>query len=216
MAVLVIALAPASVTHAQAQRISLVPANTPRWEASGSVGWLGRTRIESSAALPDEPRVHAGSFGASVSYHWTSHLTLEADAATSSNAHFYTYEPVTLSGRAVYRSYDHALRMTTTSGSLVYQPLANQWVQPFVAVGVEGVRERDRIESLVLPAFGTDGRADIPATSNETKTTFAVRPIVGGGFKFYVAEKAFIRTDVRFSVERTPTALWRAGIGFDF
>jgi hypothetical protein len=52
----------------------------------------------------------------------------------------------------------------------------------------------------------------------ETKTRFIGSPFVGAGFKVYVSERAFIRTDLRtsWSSEGLNTLAWRNGIGFDF
>jgi hypothetical protein len=42
--------------------------------------------------------------------------------------------------------------------------------------------------------------------------------VVTGGFKFYVNERVFVRTEVRtsFSTQRPLAVQWRGGVGFDF
>jgi hypothetical protein len=49
------------------------------------------------------------------------------------------------------------------------------------------------------------------------KVTYASRPFVATGFKLYVAERAFVRTDVKgsFSNRGTTHVMWTAGIGVD-
>jgi hypothetical protein len=52
----------------------------------------------------------------------------------------------------------------------------------------------------------------------ETQTRYLARPFVSAGFKMYVSERAFIRTDLRTSLssDGMTTLGWRNGIGFDF
>ena len=50
------------------------------------------------------------------------------------------------------------------------------------------------------------------------KVSYSVRPVVTGGFKFYVSQRAFVRTEVRtaFSTKRPLAIQWRGGVGIDF
>jgi hypothetical protein len=65
-----------------------------------------------------------------------------------------------------------------------------------------------------------DPRAPIvispPAT--ETHVDRTARPFVAGGFKAYLSERAFIRTDLRmsWSADGLTAVAWRSGIGVDF
>jgi opacity protein-like surface antigen len=217
--VLVIALCPVSSAVAQ-QAISLVPADTPRWQVAAGAGWFGRAQTRSTGLFVDDIWLNAGSVAASIGYQWAPHLNLTGEVGTTSNGSFYTYEPVTVPGRPtpVFQSREHGVQTRTVSAAVQYQFFENRWIHPFVAAGVEIAHERDRIESIVQPILGPDGRAGIPVPSVETKTTRAVRPTLGGGFKFYVTERAFIDTGVRFSFDRDGlvSSSWRSGVGFDF
>ena len=219
MAALVVALISIGPARAQ-QTISLVPADAPRWDAGGAVAWASRNQPRASGTSPEENWINAGSLSGSVGYHWTSHLTLEADVGTSSTARFYTYELVVPPDRTtpVYRSSEHGVKTTTGAGAVSYQFFENRWVHPFVVTGIEVSRERDRLESILPPIFTPGGRTDLPVTSTEFKTTNVVRPLAGGSFKFYVDERAFIKSDLRFTFDsRGPaTSSWRVGIGFEF
>jgi len=55
----------------------------------------------------------------------------------------------------------------------------------------------------------------VPAIDN---VSYSVRPVVTGGFKFYVSQRAFVRTEVRtsFSTDRPLAIQWRGGVGIDF
>ena len=219
MTAVVIALCPVSSAMAQ-QAISLVPADAPRWEVAAGAGWFGRAQTRSTGAFVDDIWLDAGAVAGSIGYRWAPHLKLTGEVGTSSNGRFYSYEPVAVPGRPtpIFQSREHAVRTTTASAAVAYQFFDNRWVHPFVMTGVEIAHERDRIESIVQPVLGPDGRAGVPVPSVETKTTRAVRPTVGGGFTFYVSERAFIDTGVRFSFDRDGlvTSSWRSGVGFDF
>ena len=54
--------------------------------------------------------------------------------------------------------------------------------------------------------------------TDDSVVSYAVRPFATVGFKLYVSERAFIRSDVQttFSTRGVETARWRAGMGVDF
>jgi hypothetical protein len=214
---LVVALSFTQAAAAQTRKVSLVTSDAPRWDASGSAGWFGRSRTSSETVLGDTWS-NAGSFAASLGYHWTPHLKIEGEVATSSTANFYTFETLTAPDRLpTFRSSEHGVKTTSATGRVVYQFLDNRWVHPFVTAGVEVARDRDRIETRI-PPIAPASPFSPPLVELTTRTTSSVHPVFGGGFKFYVAERAFIRTDTRFSFDRDGLAnsSWVAGMGFDF
>ncbi len=217
VAAMAIALSWTIPATAQTRPVSLTPADAPRWDVAGHVGWLG---LNGDGAAPtwNSGWFDAGSVGANAGYYWTQHLKLEADLATSSSARFYTAEPLVAAGRQVFRSREHAVTVTSAGTSLAYQFFENRWVHPFLAAGLEVARERDRVESFLPPVIGPDGRAPVPAPSLETNTAYVVRPMLSGGFKVYMGERAFLKTEVRSTVDGggAATFSWRGGIGVDF
>jgi hypothetical protein len=58
----------------------------------------------------------------------------------------------------------------------------------------------------------------LPASDTFERTTTNVRPFAAAGFKAYVTERAFVRSDMRVSAssDRAEFVVWRAGVGFDF
>jgi hypothetical protein len=58
----------------------------------------------------------------------------------------------------------------------------------------------------------------LPALPAIDRVNWSVRPLVTGGFKFYVSPRAFLRTEVRtaLSADRALAVQWRGGVGFDF
>jgi hypothetical protein len=83
------------------------------------------------------------------------------------------------------------------------------------------VHERQRADAFPPSTFrGVTGAGFpvVPSLPAIDAVTYSVRPIVTGGFKFYVTPHAFIRVDARtaLSAERPLALQWRGGIGFDF
>jgi hypothetical protein len=211
--VLAVLVQPAS---AQSARVSLVPPDPPRWDVSGAVG----SRSENNAELATDWNrwATAASFTGSLGYYWTTHLKTEVDITAATESNQQIQGRLDIGGPAVYRFGEQQLQTTAASVGVLYQFAENSWVHPFVGGGIETVRERSRLALQLQPtcSFGTPCAPS--ALPVERTTEFETRPFVSGGFKFYVTERAFIRTDIRamLSTQRAEAVLWRFGVGTDF
>jgi hypothetical protein len=160
--------------------------------------------------------------GAEVGYYWTSHLKTELDVAASTVGESYSVEFIPLPGSTtpLFLQRDHEFRMTTAATGLIGQFLENAWFHPFVGVGIELTREREHIESVFPIVPPRDPRAPgiIPLPQSETRVRYGARPYLTTGFKAYVSERAFIRTDIRtsWSSDGVTALAWRSGVGVDF
>ena len=112
---------------------------------------------------------------------------------------------------------DHEIRFTTASAGLTSQFFENAWFHPFVSAGLEIVREREHIET-VPPPVPPRGSTVSPPFESETRVGYSGRPYVATGFKLYLSDQAFIRTDLRTSWSSHGLAAlgWRSGVGVDF
>jgi len=215
---------PAPIAAAQAPAagtpVTLTPASASRWDVAAHVTWLGE-RLEDGAVEWDR-WYEVASGGASAGYYWTTHLKLELDVAASTTGRSYSIEPIPVAGPSApfLRQRDHHFRATTASAGLSYQFLENAWFHPFMGAGVELLRERERVETTFPIVSTRDPRAPIaiPSPAEETHIRHTARPFVAGGFKAYMSERAFIRTDLRMSWSTDGLAAvgWRTGIGVDF
>ena len=79
------------------------------------------------------------------------------------------------------------------------------------------MRESRRFDLQESPICGSVFCPPIRATG-EAASSYRARPLAGAGFKWYVSERAFIRSELRaaFGVDRTESVHWLAGIGADF
>ena len=200
--------------------VTLQPADPARWDAAFLFGWAGLNR---SAVAPEwDDWSQSGSFEAAAGHYLTPHLKLEVGAAVLTKGRVFSQEPIEVPGQpfASFISRQHTFRTAMASAGVSYQLFENTWFHPFVGGGVEA--GRDRLRTEIPLQFVPIRQPDIPphlipGRVEESASWFA-RPYVAAGFKWYVAERAFIRSDMRMSVsaDAVESAVWRAGIGFDF
>jgi hypothetical protein len=183
--------------------LTVTPTDASRWDTHGHLTWLGKHQQQSF-----DRWYEVATGGASVGYYWTPHLKAEFDVSTSTQGQTYSVEPVPpVPGFPTFVASEHEFRLTTVAAALNAQFFENTWFHPIVGAGIELTREREHIRRTT---------SSLPQT--ETKTRFVGRPFVDAGFKVYVSERAFIRTDLRtsWSSDGLATMAWRNGIGFDF
>jgi hypothetical protein len=210
--VLAAALFTALPAAAQSAAVVLTPAGAPRIDVAGQVAWLGQH------AISTDKWFDAGAFSLSAGYYVTPHIKVEGDFGTAAKGSFYTDEYISTptAPYPLYRVREHQVSLSTGSAAVAYQLFENRWVHPFLAAGLEIARTRDRID--VPPFYGDPRAAALPIPPPQTTTSYSVRPVVNSGFKFYIAPRAFVRTDLRWTFERSTSATvaWRGGIGIDF
>ena len=200
--------------------VTLMPASSSRWDATAHVTWLGEWRPEPS--IQWDPWFNVASGGGIVGYYWTPHLKTEFDLSTSTEGERYSVEPIALPGNTTVLPLqrDHEFRVTTASVGVIGQFFDNAWFHPFVGAGLELIREREHIETSLQIFLPRDPRApaSIPDFQPETFERYRARPYAATGFKAYVSERAFIRTDIRtsWSSDGLGALAWRGGVGFDF
>lgn len=200
--------------------ILLLPAEPTRWDAAGQVTWLGANKSDIGAQWDDWYNAAAG--GVAGGYYFTPHLRTDIHAAFSTEGHIYGEErtPIPVPGQPfpIFRAREHYFQTATLGAGVSYQFFENQWVHPFVGAGLEVVHERHR---SVVPQQFVPSREPfpvvLPAEAGVTQITWGARPFVTGGFKAYVSERTFIRTDLRtsFSTRGVAHVAWSTGIGVD-
>ena len=100
----------------------------------------------------------------------------------------------------VYRSFEQRAQVTSIAPAVHYQFFRNQWFHPLLGAGVSLDRDRVRRVYPEQPVpIGANGGApwvQLPREEQPTRTTIVLRPLLLGGFKAYVASRAFLRSDV--------------------
>jgi hypothetical protein len=201
--------------------VSLVPDRWTRWDVTAQVGRQGVNKSEFGSDW--NGWYESGSFAAAAGFSWTPNVKLELDVMRAGRARLYQSEQVLIPGDPVqyFRSREHHFSTTTTAASVVYQAFENRWFHPFAGGGVEIMREARRSDASQQSAF-RNGIVILPPASVALPAESAVwttaRPFATTGFKVYVSPRAFLRSDLRvgFSRRGAESAVWRAGVGFDF
>jgi hypothetical protein len=154
-----------------------------------------------------------GHFSVSAGRYVTPHVRIELDLSTTTSGRVFGQD--LRSGPGIVPSYRlQEFRRSSIDAALAYQFLENRWVHPFLGAGIEGIRETERIQVQLLSPIGP-----LPTfLGPETHVRHSARPFITGGMKFYVSERAFIRSDIRatFSTGGAESAVWRTGVGVDF
>jgi len=199
-------IAPVIASNAGAQQQTHLTLPTDgKWDAAGQLALLNSNKQE----LARQDRWYSvAAIDGSVGRYWTPHFKTELEVGTAAGGSIDGYR-------------DHKLRETTIGAAAMYQFFENQWVHPFIGGGVELVRERHVADALPAETirFSTVvPNVRLPPVAAIDRVTYSVRPLLTGGFKFYVTPHAFVRTEVRtsFTTDRPVALQWRGGIGFDF
>lgn len=206
--------------------LSLTPVESAQWDIAAHVGWLASSKSDIGADWDDWYNAIAG--GASIGRYLTPHVKTEIHAAMSGEGRMYGQDPVPLTAAfPVFLAREHHFRTATVGAGLSYQFFENQWFHPFVGGGIEVLRERHRVRvpQQFVPTVPTRAPFPIapepflivPAVSLAPEVSYAARPFVTAGFKWYVAERTFFRTTIQssFSNRGTTHVVWAAGIGAD-
>jgi opacity protein-like surface antigen len=198
--------------------VSLAPDNPSRWDAAGLAGWLAVNKSDIAPDWNDWP--DAARFEVSAGYYLTGHLKLELEASTTAEGRSSVQSNFVIPGQPfpAFRFGEHSFRQTAAGISVNYQFFENTWFHPFLGIGVEGVRERARTEireQVLCPDRVVCAPLPLPT---QIVVQHAARPFVTGGFKWYVTERAFVRSDLRagFSTDGREAVVWRTGLGVDF
>jgi hypothetical protein len=187
----------------------------PSWDASGQVSWLAVNTNDAAAGW--NRWYDVATVGASVGRFFGPHLKVEFDTATSTSAQVYVEHQIIVPTQPypVYYAQPQRFRTTTLAAGVSYQFFDNRWFHPVAGAGLESARETQTIDSLVLGPLSTAvPLVDPPGTT----VSWRHRPFADAGFKWFVSEHTFIRSNVRTTFEPggVGRVSWRSGFGVDF
>jgi hypothetical protein len=198
------------------------PSPTPRvqkWDAGGSVGWY-QGRIDGGDQ--SQHWYHRSMFvGGSIGRYWTDHLKTEIDVGWTSNGTLMSWAGPTASSEYCCEFARQNASNTKLSVAQIYQFGRNAWFHTFVGAALDVDRERNRIvhpaQTVVrYQSAGTTTPAgtylDLPAYETSV-TRWRVGPLGLAGFKAYISERAYIRSEVRIGAHEVNM---RVGFGVDF
>ena len=196
------------------------PARSPlvRADLHGNCGWFNVKSDVPSGYDDWFNRVFYG--GAGFGWYWTDHLKTEFEVGATSAAELYSGEPVIISGQPTYLGFRQRFRSRSVAAAQQYQFYRNAWFHPYLAAGVTVSWET--LERQDDPLFFYDPLTRQSRTARSAKTHSPVksvegRPFAAAGFKAYMTERAFFRTDLRLGMRSgVDEVLLRFGLGVDF
>jgi hypothetical protein len=196
-------------------QVQLVPAIVPKWDAGVQFGWS--TTALPGADPPDRafhPRYNAATLSASATTLLTRHVRVGFGADYAGDGTQYSNSLVVLPGFATpqYVFRQHRYQETAFNAFVGYQFFENRWVHPSLAFGAQAFREVHRVTNQSPSSRGGSITTTLPV-----ERTVRVCPFADAAVKFYVAERAFIRSSVQVGVSSgSPRFTWTTGLGFDF
>jgi hypothetical protein len=191
----------------------------PKWDIAGAGGFLaGYTPRPEDATGYQETWFQNIQGAAIVGRHFSTHLKLELEASLTTRGSQFRERLVNVPGTTTPYSIGSEVftQVGSVGASATYQFGRNEWVHPFVQAGVSADFDRQTVrtwEQFVYsggrlpPQRVVEERMDGPTTHR------AIRGVIGGGAKLYVSERAFFRTDSRWTFGRDRHH-WAARIGF--
>ena len=157
--------------------------------------------------------------------HLTPHVKAEVELTTSTEGRRYVEHYIQVQGYPypVPFGSEQFSRVHEIGMALTYQFFDNEWVHPFVQVGAAMDFDRVRSHTWAQSFYTGDPRQPgtqvvaAEETTTGATTTVTARAVIGGGAKFYVTERMFVRTDARFATgARGQHFALRLGVGVDF
>jgi hypothetical protein len=205
---------------ARAQTVPPPPSPVARADAWAMIGWFNADKSDATHQSYNDWYNSSVYGGAGLGWYWTDHHKTEIDFGATSEGDIYASRSVVVDGYPTYTSSRVFFTTKKLALSQQYQAFRNAWFHPHVAAGVDLTWETTREEQFPTIRYDdvTRGPREIrPGGSVGPETELVVRPFISTGFKAYMSQKSFFRTDVRLTLgSGVEEALWRVGFGFDF
>jgi hypothetical protein len=189
-----------------------------RGDVAASVGWLAANTAPSTP-YDDSDWVDSVVGAISAGWHWTDKLKTELDLGASTKVSAYRTDPVTIGGRPGYQTTRTTSSRRTVGLAQQYQFFHNVWFHPHVAAGATITWERTvaRGNPIFIYDVARGAQSSASDSAERIRTTVAVRPFVASGFKAYMSDRVFFRSDIRVAFRGgADDVLLRVGIGVDF
>ena len=188
----------------------------PRADASGLVGWF--SAHEGQVTAYDNWYHRSWSADMTIGYYWTEHLKTEIDGGMTSEAELWGERPSPRNG--VYLPVIHQFSTRAVRVGQQYQFGHNAWFHPYLGGGIALQWVRHTEEREPTYQYGRSGSPPLLVESARTigpETDVLARPFLNGGFKAYMTERSFFRSDLRVAFTHQVKDLGlRVGFGFDF
>jgi hypothetical protein len=192
-----------------------------RGDVHGLLGWQNLRNVTStSGQISGNNWLNAILYGgAGAGWYWTDHLKTSIDIGGGTSGRQYAFTQTNSGSQSIYAQSRTRTHETNVAVTQQYQFLTNQWVHPYVGVGLDVARQTSRVEfqnvTLVDNVSHTSRTIALPPSETTRRTL--VRPFVEAGFKSYFTRRLFWTGDVRLRYRNgIDEVRFRGGLGIDF
>ena len=187
---------------------------------SGVLGWLAVNKeVPFDYEFGDDWQ-HTGLTGVAAGWYWTDHHKSEIEFGAATEARAYRSRRIVIEGRQGSEFIESRYSQRVLSVGQQYQFFRNVWFHPYVGAGANVTFERvtDRTDPTVFSDdVSRTGRVVRPGQVDGPRQDVIVTPFVATGFKAYLTQRGFFRSDIKISVRRgLEDVLVRFGFGVDF
>jgi outer membrane protein W len=187
-----------------------------RADLSGAIAWLNVNKSELDAYDNWVNRAVYG--GAAFGWYWTDNLKTEVDGGVSSKVDRDVYSASFVDGRQTITESIFRFRTARVAVGQTYQFFRNVWFHPYVGAGVDLTWETiDREDESVLVFVPPQSSIVREPRVHPRSTDLHTRPFATVGFKTYVSQRSFFRSDLKLVFKGgLDEVLLRFGLGIDF
>ncbi len=199
-----------------AQAAAQPPPPVSRADVSGAIAWLNVNKAELDAYDNWVNRAVYG--GAAFGWYWTDHLKTEVDGGVSSKVDRDVYSVALVNGRQTVTESTFHFRTARIAVGQNYQFFRNVWFHPYVGAGVDLTWETiDRQDESVLVFVPPQSSIVRDPQAHPRTTDLVTRPFAAVGFKSYLTQRSFFRTDLKLVFKGgVDEVLLGFGFGVDF
>jgi hypothetical protein len=197
----------------------------PRWDVAATTGlFAGEQAPDPGGSGYQERWFHGVQGGVTVGRYLTRHLKLELEASTTTGGSLFRERAVSVPGAPypLFVGSEVTMSVPSVGAALTWQFRDNEWVHPFIHAGVAAEFDRRTTRTwehfiFTSPLPGVPPERVYEDRFEGPTVTTALRGVLGGGAKVYFNQRAFVRTDGRWSFDRTRQNIaLRIGVGLDY
>lgn len=188
----------------------------PQHDVALSVGWAGSEYDTSSSY--DRWR---GSLLLNITAgrYWTDHLKTEFEIGWLDAGTTEVYTDLQIGGVPTYALVQFDARDVRIGAAQLYQFGRNQWVHPYLGVGVDVIARQTtkRRPQQTRDYPPPRGAPIVIPPLDERDSVVLAQPFLNAGLKMYASERMFFTTALKLGITHdVDHAVWRIGVGFDF
>jgi hypothetical protein len=213
---LLAAAAPAALAQ------TIPPPRSPiaRADITAALGWFNADKADDDDRSYNDWYNSSLYGGIGAGWYWTDNHKTEIDFGATTEGDIYTSRSVFIDNQQTYTTSRFFFSTRKLAISQQYQGYRNAWFHPHVAAGLDltwQTSREERFPTIVYDSVARTSREVSPRQQIGPDVDLIVRPFAAVGFKAYMTQRSFFRSDMRLTIDDgIEEVLWRFGFGIDF